>query len=164
MNTGVWLAIGWAAVLLGLGGALTKVGAWYRGLTKPAWNPPDWLFGPAWTVILGLAAWAGVVAWNAATTPWERTTILILFGVNGLFHFLWSPLFFKLERPDWSLIESFFLLGSVFALVHGLAPISMRAAWLVVPYLVWVSFATVLNWKIVAMNPPFGRAATSRSG
>ena len=159
MSTPVIVAILAVVVLLGLGGALTKVGAWYRGLTKPAWNPPDWAFGPAWTIILGLAGWAGVLAWNAASTPADHTRILILFGVNSVCHALWSPLFFMAKRPDWSLIESCVLLGSVIALAHGLAPLSMKAAWLIAPYLVWVSFATVLNWKIVQLNRPFGRDA-----
>jgi tryptophan-rich sensory protein len=149
-------------LLLGVGGALTDVGVWYRSIAKPSWNPPDWLFGPAWTVILGLAAWAGVLAWTHATGEAAHVEIGIMFGVNIFFHLLWSPLFFNMRRPDWALIEAPFLWFSVLALVIGLAPYSTLAAWLVVPYLLWVSFATFLNWTIVRMNPPFtGRAVTA---
>ena len=161
MSTVVLVAIAAVIGLLALGGALTKIGPWYRDLSKPSWNPPDWLFGPMWTTILGLAGWAGVIAWNAALTPGDHTRILVLFGVNMALHAAWSPLFFMARRPDWSLIESCFLWGSVAALIVGLAPISTRAAWLIAPYLTWVTIATVLNWKIVQLNRPFGRAVAA---
>jgi translocator protein len=142
------------AVFLGVaGGLLTEIGPWYRNLRKPKLNPPDWLFGPAWTVILGLAAWSAVLAWNAASTPDERRLVVLLFGANALFHLLWSPLFFKLKRPDWALAEVFLLWASLLALVIGLAPISLNASLLIIPYLLWVSFATWLNWRIVRLNP-----------
>ncbi len=156
MSLPVIVAIVAVVTLLGLGGALTRIGPWYRGLTKPSWNPPDWLFGPAWSVILGLAGWAGVIAWDAAHTATDHARILVLFGVNMALHALWSPLFFMKQRPDWSLIESVFLWFSCLALVLGLARWSTQASWLVVPYVAWVSFATLLNWKIVRMNAPFG--------
>lgn len=155
-------AIAWA-VILGLGGGLlTKIGSWYRELEKPSWQPPDWLFGPAWTIILGLAAWAFVLSWNGAADESTRQLLIVLYLVNGLFHFLWSPLFFTLKRPDWALVEVPFLWVSVLALCIMLRDYSVLASWLVVPYLVWVSFAACLNWKIVRLNRPFGR--TERGG
>lgn len=147
------VAIG-VAVFLGVaGGLLTDIGPWYRDLQKPKLNPPDWLFGPAWTLILGLAAWSAVVAWNAAATPAEQLRVALLFSANAVLHFLWSPLFFKLKRPDLALVEVAFLWASLVALVIGVFPISPFAAALVVPYLLWVSFATWLNWQIVLLNP-----------
>ncbi|MBX9883522.1 MAG: tryptophan-rich sensory protein, partial [Novosphingobium sp.] len=107
------------------------------------------------TVILGLAAWSAAAAWAAATTDGARTSVVILFATNALFHLLWSPLFFKLRRPDWALIEVVFLWSSLVALVVGLWPISPFAAKLIVPYLAWVSFAAWLNWAIVRLNAPF---------
>jgi tryptophan-rich sensory protein len=145
-----------ALALAGAGGLLTEVGPWYRTLRKPSLQPPDWLFGPAWTLILGMAAAAGVLAWRVAPDGVAHLRIVILFAVNALFHLLWSPLFFKLKRPDWALIEVPFLWGSILALVIGLAPYSAAASWLVVPYLVWVSFAAWLNYAIVSLNKPFG--------
>lgn len=142
------------AILLGLaGGLLTEIGPWYRNLKRPRLNPPDWLFGPAWTIILGLAAWSATIAWNAADTDSGRRLVILLFGVNAVLHFLWSPLFFKLKRPDWALIENVFLWSSLVALVVGLAPISQKASLLIVPYLGWVTFALWLNWQIVRLNP-----------
>jgi tryptophan-rich sensory protein len=146
-------------LVLGIGATMTKVGAWYRNLRKPAWNPPEWVFGPAWAVILGLAAWSGVVAWTDAPDAGAQTLIAVLFGVNIVLHLLWSPLFFNLRRPDWALIEVPFLWLSVIALMVALAPFAPMASWLLLPYLLWVAFAAVLNLTIVRMNPPFGAAA-----
>lgn len=84
--------------------------------------------------------------------------IIILYGVNFVCHFLWSPLFFNLRRPDWSLIEVLFLWVSVLALCVGLQPYSVLASWLVVPYFMWVSFAAILNFYIVRLNRPFGQS------
>ncbi|MHB8285628.1 MAG: TspO/MBR family protein, partial [Caulobacteraceae bacterium] len=142
--------------VLGLGGLMTKIDSWYRDLRKPSWNPPNWLFGPAWTLILGLAAWAGVSAWSDAPTAGDHAKIAVLFGVNIVLHALWSPLFFNLKRPDWALIEAPLLWLSVAALMAGLAPYSHLAPWLLLPYLLWVAFAVVLNAVIVRMNAPFG--------
>lgn len=153
MLTPAAYAIAWGVSLCIIGGLMTPRAQWYAQLRKPSWQPPGWLFGPAWTLILGLAAWSGVVAWEAATTPAQRTDVLILFGVNGLFHLLWSPLFFKAQRPDWALGEVPFLWGSLVGMIIGLGKIDAFAAWLIVPYLLWVSFAWYLNWTVVKLNP-----------
>jgi tryptophan-rich sensory protein len=153
IHTPTAAAIAWAVGLLLIGGLMTPRADWYERLRKPSWQPPGWAFGPAWTIILGLAAWSGVIAWEAATSPAQQRAILILFAVNGLFHFLWSPLFFKFQRPDWALIEVPFLWSSIAALMIGLWPISSFAALLILPYLLWVSFAAFLNLTIVRLNP-----------
>ena len=140
-------------ILAGAGGLLTEIGPWYRQLRKPRLQPPDWLFGPAWTLILGAAAVAGVLAWRGAPDAAARTQVALLFAANWVLHLCWSPLFFKLKRPDWALAENAFLWVSVLALVIGLRPYSATASWLFVPYLVWVSFAFWLNWAIVRLNP-----------
>ncbi len=144
-----------AVLLAGAGGLLTTIGPWYRALRKPSWQPPDWAFGPAWTLILGLAATSAVLAWRAAS-PDGRPMVVALFAANALCHLLWSPLFFTFRRPDWALIEVAFLWASLLALVVLLAPISGLASLLIVPYLAWVSFAAYLNYTIVRLNGPFG--------
>lgn len=149
------VAVGGAVALGAFGGLMTPVGRWYHDLRKPALQPPRWLFGPAWTIILGLAAWSAIVAWTAARDPAARMTVILLFAINAFFHALWSPLFFRARRPDWALVEVVFLWASLVALVLGLWPISHRASMLVLPYLLWVSFATWLNWAIVRLNRPF---------
>ncbi len=157
MTLAIILASMITVVVLGIGGVATTVGDWYRGLDKPAWNPPEWLFGPAWTVILGLAAWAGVAGWLHAPSLGARITLLGLYGVNIVLHMAWSPLFFNLRRPDWALIEAPFLWLSVLALIVAMSPYSPLSGWLLAPYLAWVAFAIVLNAEIVRRNRPFAR-------
>jgi len=144
-----------AVLLAGAGGLMTEVGPWYRALRKPVWQPPSWAFGPAWTLILGMAAWSGTLAWEAAPDAAGRVGVVVLFALNGLFHVLWSPLFFRFKRPDWALFEVVFLWSSCLALVVGLAAFSTSASLLIVPYLLWVSFASWLNLAIVRLNGPF---------
>ncbi|WP_380787000.1 TspO/MBR family protein [Sphingomonas sp. R86521] len=159
MDNATWMPIAVAAgvaIVLGvLGGLMTPIGPWYRDLLKPSLQPPNWLFGPAWTIILGLAAWSAVIAWNAAPDATTRLHVIILFAVNAVFHALWSPLFFRARRPDWALVEVVFLWASLVALVVGLWPISHQASLLILPYLAWVSFAAWLNSAIVRLNRPF---------
>jgi translocator protein len=146
-------------LMLGVGSAMTTIGPWYRDLRKPGWNPPNWIFGPVWTVILGLAAWSGVLAWANAPTSTERVRILVLFGINIVLYMLWTPLFFNLRRPDWALIEVPFLWLSIVSLILGLAPLSPTSSWLLAPYLLWLTFAAFLNLTIVRLN-----GASSPSG
>ena len=157
MSLPVIVAVGVAVFLGVFGGLMTPIGPWYKNLHKPPWQPPDWLFGPAWTIILGLWAWSAVLAWHAAPDADARADVLILFGVNAVCHALWSPLFFRMRRPDWALVEVVVLWASLVALVIGLWPISHLAALLNLPYLLWVSFASVLNRAIVRLNGPFAR-------
>ena len=148
---------GLVAIFLGVaGGLLTEVGAWYHGLRKPRLNPPDWLFGPAWTIILALAAWSAARAWVDAPDAAMRARVIGLYGFNALCHLLWSPLFFKAKRPDWALAEVVFLWASLAAILVGVSPFSPFAAALMLPYFVWVSFAAWLNRQIVRLNGPFG--------
>jgi tryptophan-rich sensory protein len=143
------------------GGLLTEIGPWYRGLRKPSWQPPDWAFGPAWTLIFACAAWSGVVAWEATGDDGLHLRIAALFAANAVLNVVWSLLFFRLRRPDWAMIEVRLLLLSIVALIVGLAPIAPQAAWLIVPYLLWVTFAAVLNREVVRLNAPF--RATARA-
>lgn len=155
MSTPSWIAIG-TAIFLGVGGGLlTPIGPWYRGLRKPSFQPPDWAFGPAWTIILGLWAWSAILGWSAAPDAAARSDVAIVFGVNAVCHFLWSPLFFKARRPDWALVEVVFLWVSIVAIIAVLWPIDRTAALMNLPYLAWVSFAAVLNRAIVRLNAPF---------
>ncbi|MDP9096950.1 MAG: tryptophan-rich sensory protein [Pseudomonadota bacterium] len=145
-----------AAVFIAiLGGAATDVGPWYYGLIKPSWQPPDWLFAPVWTAIYGLTAVAGVLTWNRIVDRERRFRLMALFALNALLNVLWSELFFGLKRPDWSMAEVVPFWLSVLALVLVVFPITRRGGWALVPYLVWVLFAGILNLAIVRLNGPF---------
>jgi len=138
-----------------LGAITTVLGTWYYQLRKPGWQPPDWLFGPAWTLIFALAALAGVLFWQRQTGRNARLQVMGAFALNGFLNLFWSLLFFRLERPDWALYEVGFLWLSIVLLIGLLASASRAAGWLLAPYLAWVTFASVLNWKIVQLNGPF---------
>jgi len=147
------------AIILGTIGSLsTEVGVWYEGLLFPALRPPNWLFAPAWALIYALVATSGVLAWGDAPDFLTRAGLLGLFAVNAMLSAAWSWLFFKLRRPDWALIEVLAFWLSIVALVAFLISFSPRAAGLLAPYLLWVSFASWLNWRIVRLNRPFGPA------
>ena len=149
-------AVAWGVVVAGGGAWLTELSPWYFALRKPSWQPPDWLFGPAWTVILGLASLSAYFAWRAAPDRGSRLLIVGLFLLNGAANLAWSPLFFKLRRPDWALWEVPVLWLSVLLPIVLLLPISRISSLLLVPYLAWVSFAAFLNLTIVRLNQPFG--------
>lgn len=138
-----------------LGGILTEIGPWYRSLRFPGWKPPDWAFGPIWSLILALVTLSIVIGWLAAETPAARWLVAGLFVINGLLNIGWNYLFFTLRRPDLALVEVAFLWASILALVIVLFPISRPASLLLVPYLVWVGIAALLNHRIVQLNGPF---------
>jgi translocator protein len=144
-----------ASAVAVLGALLTDLSPWYYALRKPAWQPPDWLFGPAWTLIFGLTAVAGVIGWTYAPDRRTRRRMLALFAVNAALNVLWSVLFFRLHRPDWALVEVGFLWLSIVALMLSLRPLSKPASWLLLPYLLWVTFASTVNAGVVALNAPF---------
>jgi tryptophan-rich sensory protein len=138
------------------GGLLTDIGPWYLSLRNPAWKPPDWLFGPAWTLIFTLTAVAVVLAWQAASAPAQRAQLLAAVALNAVLNIGWSGLFFALRRPDWALVEVVFLWLSIVLLMVAVKRARPRAVWLLLPYLLWVAFAALLNLAVVQLNAPFG--------
>jgi tryptophan-rich sensory protein len=138
-----------------LGGTLTDTGIWYQSLIKPSWQPPDWLFGPAWTLIFALATISAVYAWRNAHGRTQRERVIVMFALNGFLNVLWSTLFFALKRPDWALIEVAFLWLSILLPIVMFWRFARPASLYLVPYLLWVSFAAFLNLTVVRLNGPF---------
>jgi len=130
----------------------TDIGEWYKSLKKPAWQPPDWLFGPAWTTLYCLIVASVGLVWNAASAN-DYSAILWLVGINFVLNMLWSVLFFTLKRPLWALVEAIMLMVSVAAMMFFFYPILPLAAWLLLPYLAWVAFAAFLTFTILRLNP-----------
>jgi len=160
----ILVAIGCVAIVALIGGLMTDVGDWYASLRKPAWCPPNWAFGPGWTVIFVCIATSGVMAWEYAPDDTTRGTLALLFFVNALLNIAWSPLFFKLRRPDWAIVELVPFWLSILALVIYIAGIRPLAALVMLPYLAWVTFAGLLNLRVVQLNKPFGGQATMSRG
>ena len=145
------------AVVVAIAGAvLTETGAWYEGLKKPSWKPPDWAFGPVWTTIFVLTVIATALAWVAADGTAARPLIVWALAINAVLNIAWSGIFFKMRRPDWALREVVMLWCSVLSLIVVLGSVSTWAGVLLLPYLLWVSTASFLNLRIVQMNRPFG--------
>ncbi len=144
-----------ALLVAALGGAMTDIGPWYQALVKPSFQPPDWAFGPAWTIIFALCALAGAEAWMRAPDLRARAWVIGLFAVNALCNVGWSLLFFRLRRPDWALAEVGLLWLSIVALILVCGRHAPRVRLLLLPYLAWVSFASLVNAEVVRLNAPF---------
>lgn len=130
----------------------TSVSTWYVTLAKPVWNPPAWVFGPVWTllyILMGIAAWA---VWRLGTGDLRVRTALVLFGVQLLFNLGWSVVFFGLRRTGWALIEIVVMWGLILTTLVAFYRLRPVAGLLLVPYQLWVTFATALNASIWWLN------------
>jgi len=143
-----------AAAVAALGATITVLGPWYDSLIQPRWAPPDRAYAIAWTAIYSLTVIAAVTSWREMPAR-EGDGLIGLYALNGFLNILWSLIFFRLQRPDWAVIEVIFLWLSVGALIIYSWRRSMTGAVLLVPYLLWVTFAGYLNMTIVRLNPPF---------
>jgi benzodiazapine receptor len=150
-----WLAlIGWllAAFAAGAVGAIASVDAtaFYAGLIRPAWAPPGWVFGPVWTLLYALMGVAVFRVWRA---PGDRCLALALFGLQLAVNGLWSWLFFAWHRGALAAIEVLLLLALIMATLFSFRRHDRLSAWLMLPYLLWVAFASLLTWTIWLRNP-----------
>jgi len=145
-----------AMLVAALGATMTDLGPWYQALAKPDWSPPDIAFPLAWTFIFGLTVLAAATAWRAAYDSATKDWLIILFAMNGTLNIVWSILFFRLQRPDWAILELGVLWISIVVLLAFTARFSKLGAALLLPYLIWVSTAGLLNWNVIELNGPFG--------
>lgn len=137
----------------GLGSLLTvpQIPGWYASLEKPAWQPPNWLFSPVWTTLFAMMAVAVWLVWRNA--PREKLGLpLALFGVQLLLNIAWSALFFALRSPALALLEICLLWLAILATLIAFARVHRGAGLLLVPYLLWVSFAAILNLELWRLN------------
>jgi benzodiazapine receptor len=139
-------------------GALFPPGRWYDSLRKPAWRPPNWLFGPAWTVLYAMIAVAGWLVWTTAG-PGERLVPMSVYGLQLVLNAVWSGIFFGMKRMKLALGEMALLWLSIAVNIAVFWPVHKIAALMLVPYLAWVSFAFMLNRALVKLNPDSGKQA-----
>jgi len=132
-------------IIGGLGAVFTTpaIGGWYAGLVKPIFNPPNWLFGPVWTLLYAMMA----VAWWLVGFK-EKKIFLTQLGVN----LLWSIVFFGLKQPGVAVGVIVVLWVLIFLTIRKFMSINKLGGWLLYPYLLWVSFATILNVAITILN------------
>ena len=129
----------------------TSVKTWYTQLSKPEWTPPNWIFGPVWTTLYLLMAISAWQVWRSTTSSAGRFP-LTLFAMQLLLNSLWSVVFFGLRQVGAAFAEVLLLWMMVVATTVAFLPISLLAAWLLIPYLAWVFFASYLNFRIWQMN------------
>ena len=140
----------------GIGSAATtpQLADWFANLKKPTWNPPNWVFAPVWTTLFAMM---GVAAWLVWRSSWQtagrsKRLALIWFGIQLALNVGWSVLFFGCRQPGFALIEIVLLWLAIAITASLFARHSKLAAGLMVPYLCWVSFATILNFAIWSLN------------
>ncbi|MEX0954406.1 MAG: TspO/MBR family protein [Rhizobiaceae bacterium] len=141
-------------LVLVIGGGLligyaTAPGEWYAGLEKPPFNPPGWVFGPAWTVLYVLIAIAGWRAWRINPLG----TLAVFWFIQMALNFAWSPIFFAMHLPAVALVVIAAMLAVIVSFIAAAWSEDRTAALLFLPYAAWVAFATVLNASIVWLNP-----------
>lgn len=131
-------------------GVVFKPGEWYRTLRKPGWTPKPWVFPAVWTPLYLMIAVAGWLAWRQAG-PFVLP--FAFYAAQMILNAAWSAFFFGLRRPDLAFVDLVLLWLSILATLLGFAPLSAVAAWLLAPYLLWVTIAGVLNLTVWRMNP-----------
>lgn len=137
-------------------GALFRPDQWYAELRKPTWTPPNWAFPLVWSVLFCMIAVSGWLVWEAAGTG--ASLALAVFVLHLLVNAAWSFLFFGLKRLDWAMAEVLGLWAMIALTIMLFARFSTLAALLLIPYLVWVTIAAMLNYRLLQLNGPRGTA------
>lgn len=130
----------------------SAIEGWYRTLNKPFFNPPDCVFAPVWTILFIFMGIAGARVFNKGTEHSEVKMALSLFGLQLVLNAAWSQLFFGIQHPALALADILILLTVILLCIRHFNRIDKTAAWLFVPYALWVAFATLLNASIVYLN------------
>jgi tryptophan-rich sensory protein len=156
-NTHQWVALAvfvlvcFGAAGLGSMATVSSLGEWYAGLQKPAWTPPPWIFGPVWTALYAGMAVAAWLVWKRLGWP-AASGALGVFALQLALNVAWSWLFFGLRRPGVAAIDITLLWVGILATLLAFSRAVPLAGWLMIPYLVWVTFAAALNIAIWRLN------------
>ncbi len=128
------------------------VNGWYLIANKPSFNPPNWLFAPVWTALYLMMGIAFYLVWTKEADKAVKKMAIILFSVQLLLNFAWSFIFFYAHQPGWAFVEIIAMWVMILLTTIWFGKISPLAAWLLVPYISWVSFASLLNFYIWKLN------------
>ncbi|MGB3624284.1 MAG: TspO/MBR family protein [Henriciella sp.] len=142
-------------------GAVFRPGSWYEQLAKPSWTPPNWAFPVVWTILFCAIAVSGWLIWQREGI--DALPLLALFVVHLVVNAAWSGLFFGRNRLDWAMIDVVLLWLLIAAMIAVFYPVSALAALLLVPYLIWVSIAAALNFRLLQLNGARGEARSTRA-
>ncbi len=147
----VSIVIAQTAGLVGSLFTVESVSTWYTTISKPEWNPPSWIFGPVWITLYTLMGIAAYMVWQQREVPNAKLALWI-YGVHLVFNALWSILFFGLKNPGLAFAEIIVLLVLIVITTLLFWKINPLAGGLMIPYIVWVSFAAFLNYTIWQIN------------
>lgn len=147
----VCLIVCFGASAIGSAATIAEIGGWYATLEKPSFNPPNWIFGPVWSLLFLMMAIAAWLVWRKSGLAGAKSA-LIVFLAQLIANVMWSVLFFGMHRPDLAFFEICFLWLLIAITIGLFFRHSKLAAALMLPYLAWVSFAAVLNFTIWRLN------------
>ena len=136
----------------GVAGLFTQpeITGWYKTIQKPSWQPPNWLFGPVWTTLYLMMGFALYLV--RKTNASQKRRAITLWFIQLVLNFLWSFIFFNQHQIGWALVDIAALWLFILLTIFAFARINKVAAWLLVPYIAWVSFAGILNFTIYQLN------------
>lgn len=149
----LFISISLPLIVGGLAGYATSsnISNWYIYLNKPWFNPPNYLFGPVWTALYILMGASLFMIWKSPSGKF-KTQALIIFSIQLLLNFSWSFIFFYFHQTGWALVEILLLWISIASMIYAFYRVSRPSAYLQIPYILWVSFATALNGAIWFLN------------
>jgi len=130
----------------------SAISTWYATLQKPSFNPPNWIFAPVWTILFLLMGVSLYLIWGKGLENKKVKIALLIFGVQLVLNIFWSFLFFGLQSPLYAFIEIIILWLAILLTIITFYKISKSAAYLLLPYIFWVSFASILNFSILILN------------
>ena len=145
-----WIGICFAVASVSGSWTASEIPGWYRTLNRPSIAPPNWVFGPVWTMLYAIMAVAAWQVWESPASP-MRTAGLALFLIQLILNFAWSLIFFRHHAIGAALVEIVVMWAAIGATTLVFGRVSSSAAWLMAPYWAWVTFATVLNaafWRL----------------
>jgi len=130
----------------------SAISTWYVTIQKPSFNPPNWIFAPVWTLLFLLMGISLYLVWSKGLKDKKIKTALFIFGIQLVLNIFWSFLFFGLQSPLYAFIEIIIFWLAISLTIISSYKISKLAAYLLLPYILWVSFASVLNFSILILN------------
>lgn len=142
-------AVGWVSSIF----TVSAIPTWYAALSKPAFSPPNWVFAPVWTALYAMMGVSFYLIWLQKSQKKRYSRARVYFFIQLWLNFLWSLLFFGFHAPLVALVDILLLLVAILVTIREFYPLSRTAAYLLIPYMLWVAFASMLNTAIVVLNP-----------
>jgi tryptophan-rich sensory protein len=148
----IFILICEGAGIIGSVFTMPSIPGWYAGLSKPPFNPPNWIFGPVWTILYAMMGLSAYLIYQSGIGKKQVKRALAVFAVQLLLKTLWSIVFFGVHMIFAAVIVILLLWGMILVTIIVFHRISKAAAYLLIPYILWVSFATVLNISLYILN------------